>query len=93
LHWFTGKTCRQTDLFQEYQGEGTLIGIRHATGNLHICAGFDLFGTCLLQTQKIENLVFPTDTTKKYALIWSEEFNYAGLPDSMKWREFSCLWS
>lgn len=35
--------------------------------------------------KKSENLIFPTDTTKKYSLIWSEEFNYTGLPDSSKW--------
>jgi beta-glucanase (GH16 family) len=35
--------------------------------------------------KKTENLIFPTDTNKKYALIWSEEFNYDGLPDSTQW--------
>jgi beta-glucanase (GH16 family) len=45
-----------------------------------ICLGFT---SC--KSKKSENLVFPSDTTKKYALIWSEEFNYGGLPDSTKW--------
>ena len=27
----------------------------------------------------------PSDTSKHYKLIWSEEFNYSGLPDSSKW--------
>jgi beta-glucanase (GH16 family) len=45
-----------------------------------ICLGLS---SC--KSKKTENLIFPTDTTKKYALIWSEEFNYNGLPDSTKW--------
>ncbi len=27
----------------------------------------------------------PCDTSKHYTLIWDEEFNYSGLPDSAKW--------
>ncbi len=42
-------------------------------------------GLTSCRSKKTENLIFPTDTTKKYALIWSEEFNYTGLPDSTKW--------
>jgi len=37
------------------------------------------------KSKKSAEQVFPSDTTKKYALIWSEEFNYDGLPDSIKW--------
>ena len=29
--------------------------------------------------------ITPCDPTKHYPLIWSEEFNYTGLPDSSKW--------
>ena len=45
-----------------------------------VCLGFI---SCI--SKSTEKLVFPSDTTKKYALIWSEEFNYSGLPDSSKW--------
>ena len=41
------------------------------------------FAGCKFSKQ--ESLISPSDTTKKYALIWSEEFNYTGLPDSTKW--------
>ncbi len=37
------------------------------------------------KSKKSDTRVFPTDTTKKYELVWSEEFNYSGLPDSSKW--------
>jgi beta-glucanase (GH16 family) len=36
-------------------------------------------------SKKSNEQFYPSDTTKKYALMWSEEFNYTGLPDSTKW--------
>jgi beta-glucanase (GH16 family) len=46
-----------------------------------------LFGLAFTSCKSKEtaDLIFPSDTTKKYALIWSEEFNYTGLPDSTNW--------
>ena len=41
------------------------------------------FTSC--KSKEIADPIFPSDTTKKYALIWSEEFNYTGLPDSTNW--------
>ncbi len=29
--------------------------------------------------------IVPYDSTKHYSLIWNDEFNYTGLPDSSKW--------
>ena len=49
-----------------------------ALGVTSIC-----FAGCKFSKQ--ESLISPSDTTKKYALIWSEEFNYTGLPDSTNW--------
>jgi beta-glucanase (GH16 family) len=49
-----------------------------ALGVVSIC-----FEGCKSSNHK--NLISPSDTTKKYALIWSEEFNYSGLPDSTIW--------
>jgi beta-glucanase (GH16 family) len=35
--------------------------------------------------KQAENIPLPCDSTKNYKLIWSEEFNYSGLPDTTKW--------
>jgi beta-glucanase (GH16 family) len=40
-------------------------------------------GSC--KPKKSGELILPSDTTRKYKLIWSEEFDYTGLPDSTKW--------
>jgi beta-glucanase (GH16 family) len=45
-----------------------------------ICSGFI---SC--KSKKSGEVIVPSDTTKKYSLIWSEEFDYNGLPDSTKW--------
>jgi beta-glucanase (GH16 family) len=42
-----------------------------------------IISSCKSKTTRLS--IFPTDSTKKYELIWSEEFNYTGLPDSTKW--------
>jgi beta-glucanase (GH16 family) len=37
----------------------------------------------------INNILAQTSAggnTKKYKLVWSDEFNYEGLPDSSKWK-------
>ncbi len=47
--------------------------------------GLLCLGLISCKPNETENTFFPSDTTKKYALIWSEEFNYSGLPDSSKW--------
>ncbi len=47
--------------------------------------GIICLGLASCKSKKSDTRVFPTDTTKKYELVWSEEFNYSGLPDSSKW--------
>jgi beta-glucanase (GH16 family) len=47
--------------------------------------GFAILTFTSCHLKKSAELILPSDTTKKYALIWSEEFNYTGLPDSTIW--------
>jgi beta-glucanase (GH16 family) len=42
-------------------------------------------GLISCKSKKTGELILPADTTKKYTLIWSEDFDYSGLPDSTKW--------
>ncbi len=47
--------------------------------------GLIFSGIISCKPKKSADEILPSDTTKKYPLIWSEEFNYDGLPDSTKW--------
>lgn len=53
--------------------------------NYFLLLGLIGSGFVSCKSKKTGEVILPTDTTKKYALIWSEEFNYSGLPDSAKW--------
>jgi beta-glucanase (GH16 family) len=48
-------------------------------------AGISVFSMLSCQPKQTLSNTQPCDTTKHYALTWSEEFNYTGLPDSSKW--------
>jgi beta-glucanase (GH16 family) len=50
-----------------------------------LAMGFLCSGLISCKSKKSESQVFPSDTTKKYALLWAEEFDYTGLPDSSTW--------
>jgi beta-glucanase (GH16 family) len=55
--------------------------------NILYLAGSFLIGVLLFncRSKKEDAILVPSDPTKKYDLIWSEEFNYSGLPDSTRW--------
>jgi beta-glucanase (GH16 family) len=50
-----------------------------------LISGLFFTGLNSCKPKKAVDLIFPSDSTKKYTLVWSEEFNYTGLPDSTKW--------